>query len=58
LENGWVTNEQSELLFWIPPNNRINFTMESHLLMTIGCLGTNIDLQKFVYGLCWAQCCK
>ena len=57
LVSGWVMTEYSELLFWLPPNNRKHLTLDPHLVLTIGHVSTHIDLSQFVCGPSWSQCC-
>jgi WD40 repeat protein len=55
LEHGWVYGPQSELLFWVPPDNRAGLHWPSNILV-IGPPPTRLNLQNFACGSNWTSC--
>ncbi|KZP32870.1 WD40 repeat-like protein, partial [Athelia psychrophila] len=55
LENGWMRNSPTELLFWVPPTYRTMLWMPDDIAI-IGEYSTRVDLTHFVHGENWAQC--
>jgi hypothetical protein len=56
--NGWVLGPHSELLFWVPPENRVNFTLFPRALAVLGQPWTKLDLNQYVHGISWQKCQK
>jgi hypothetical protein len=53
---GWVLGENSELLFWVPPDLRRGlFRAESPLVMG-RTIKTKFNLEMFVHGESWVHC--
>src|SRR6202035_534949 len=55
IENGWILNQLSELLFWVPPWSE-NGLLRPNNVMVIGKGSTKVDLSHFVHGKNWHQC--
>jgi WD40 repeat protein len=55
LENGWVMNPPSELLFWVPPWSRIGLWRPANTAVIADGL-TKLDFSQFVHGTFWARC--
>ncbi|KDQ50899.1 hypothetical protein JAAARDRAFT_101194, partial [Jaapia argillacea MUCL 33604] len=54
-ERGWIVNSQFELLFWVPPWNRVGLYSPENLLV-IGQQPTQLDFTNFVHGRDWMKC--
>ena len=57
LQNGWVSNAPSTLLFWVPPSNRVGLQWPRNTLV-IGPKPTILDTKHFVHGREWENCHK
>lgn len=57
LENGWMQNSPTELLFWVPPAYRAELWRPFSTLV-IGQQSARLDLSQFVHGDDWARCCN
>jgi WD40 repeat protein len=55
LENGWVMNSPSELLFWVPPWSRIGLWRPANTAV-IADWSTKLDFSQFVHGTSWEKC--
>ncbi|KAN0102501.1 hypothetical protein V8E52_011886, partial [Russula decolorans] len=55
LENGWVMNSPSELLFWVPPWSRIGLWWPGNTAV-IADWSTKLDCSQFVHGTSWEKC--
>jgi WD40 repeat protein len=55
MKNGWILGSRSELLFWVPPPNRVGLWRPSNTAIMARRL-TNLDLSNFVHGTSWHQC--
>jgi WD40 repeat protein len=55
LENGWILNMPSELLFWVPPWARIGLWWPANTAV-IADQSTKLDLSQFVHGTSWTHC--
>ncbi|KAF7978742.1 hypothetical protein HWV62_44752 [Athelia sp. TMB] len=55
MSNGWVSTASGELLFWLPPWNRVGLYRPNNTLV-IGKNPTRLDLTNFVHGDEWQQC--
>ncbi|KDQ56504.1 hypothetical protein JAAARDRAFT_132549, partial [Jaapia argillacea MUCL 33604] len=51
----WIVNSKSQLLFWVPPWNRVGLYWPGNLLV-IGQQPTKLDFTHFVYGIDWMKC--
>jgi WD40 repeat protein len=57
LNDGWVFNSSSTLLFWVPPWNRMGLCWpRTSFVIGRGVLSTKLDLDNFVHGDSWVQC--
>ena len=54
-EDGWVTMPGGELLFWVPPDNRLGL-LRPGTLKVLGAAETRLDMKNFVYGANWTRC--
>ncbi|KAJ7751510.1 hypothetical protein DFH07DRAFT_525788 [Mycena maculata] len=56
LEDGWMVDSSSALLFWVPPWLRqgLYFPRNSVVICAQGT--TRLDLRRFVHGKSWEQC--
>ncbi|KAJ7480991.1 hypothetical protein FB451DRAFT_1238989 [Mycena latifolia] len=56
VEDGWVLDPASNLMFWVPPWHRDGLYHPRNTLI-IWCQGTTrLDLTRFVHGSEWQQC--
>ncbi|KAJ6501235.1 WD40-repeat-containing domain protein [Mycena vitilis] len=55
LREGWVSQNASELLFWLPTQHRFGFWMLRNTLV-IGCQQTKLSYETFVHGTEWTKC--
>ncbi|KZP04287.1 WD40 repeat-like protein [Athelia psychrophila] len=55
LDNGWMRNSPTELLFWVPPAYRAGL-WQPYDTLVLGQPSTRLDLTDFVHGENWAQC--
>jgi WD40 repeat protein len=55
LENGWVLNPPSTLLFWVPPWNCLGLWWPRNSLV-IAETPTKLDFRQFVHGTSWSLC--
>jgi hypothetical protein len=55
LENGWIINPPSTLLFWVPPSNRLGLCWPRNPVVLTDEF-TKLDLRYFVHGESWQQC--
>ncbi|KAF7973362.1 hypothetical protein HWV62_15539 [Athelia sp. TMB] len=55
LENGWMQNSPTELLFWVPPTYRAELWRPYNTFIT-GQHSTRLDLTRFVHGGDWMRC--
>jgi len=53
--HGWIHNPHSELLFWLPPQNRSGLWWPNNTVV-IGRSSTKIDFSKFIHGDNWTHC--
>ncbi|KDQ56497.1 hypothetical protein JAAARDRAFT_132710, partial [Jaapia argillacea MUCL 33604] len=53
----WIVTRKSQLLFWVPPWNRVGLYWPGNLLV-IGQQPTKLDFTHFVYGINWMNCIK
>ena len=57
LEDGWVHNSSSALLFWVPSWNRMGLCWpRNSLVIGQGVVATHLDLHNFMHGDVWQQC--
>lgn len=56
MEDGWILNSASELLFWVPSWNRTELCWPRNLFVIGGGVSTHLDLHNFVHGDLWQQC--
>ena len=54
VKGGWMRGTKSELLFWVPPDNRMGLWRRNTAV--IGRHTTKLDLRKFVHGPDWGRC--
>ena len=54
-DDGWVTMPDGELIFWVPPDNRLGL-MRPGTLKVLGAAETRIDVKNFVHGVDWTRC--
>ncbi|KAF7984957.1 hypothetical protein HWV62_9895 [Athelia sp. TMB] len=55
LENGWMQNSPTELLFWVPPAYRAPLWRPYNVLV-LGQQPVRLDLGRFVHGSDWVRC--
>ena len=55
LDGGWMCGTQSELLLWVPPENRTGLWSPRNTAV-IGQRTTKLDFRRFVHGVDWEQC--
>jgi hypothetical protein len=55
MENGWIFNGYSEMLFWVPPWSRECLWRPNNVTV-VGRRLTKLDLGYFVCGTSWEQC--
>jgi WD40 repeat protein len=53
--DGWVRGRNSELLYWIPPHNRIGLWSPSTISI-MNRRNTRLDFTQFLHGTSWKQC--
>jgi hypothetical protein len=53
--DGWVTLPEGQLLFWVPPANRVGL-LRPGTLKVFGALETRIDVKNFAHGTDWTHC--
>ncbi|KAF7973528.1 hypothetical protein HWV62_14956 [Athelia sp. TMB] len=56
LEHGWMRNRKGGLLFWVPPEHRAELWWP-HRIAVIPKRSTRLNLEHFVHGEDWSQCC-
>ncbi|KAF8692453.1 hypothetical protein AX14_002495 [Amanita brunnescens Koide BX004] len=57
LEDGWICNSSSILLFWVPPWNRPQlYWPRNRFIIGSGFPSTHLNLDDFVHGNPWQQC--
>jgi WD40 repeat protein len=57
LENGWILNSSSTLLFWVPSWNRVGLCWpRTSMVISRRDKSTQLDLCNFVCGDSWEQC--
>jgi WD40 repeat protein len=54
IKGGWMCGTHSEMLFWVPPENRGGLWRRNTAV--IGKHTTKLDLRKFVHGTTWENC--
>jgi WD40 repeat protein len=57
LENGWIINSPSMLIFWVPPWYRVGLWRPRNTAI-IGQASVKLDFSRFVHGTSWEQCKK
>jgi hypothetical protein len=57
MRDGWVTDAEGKLLFWVPRDHRPRLYWPRNIAV-IGGKGvtTELDLTRFEYGEDWAEC--
>ncbi|KAJ6481187.1 hypothetical protein DFH09DRAFT_418991 [Mycena vulgaris] len=55
IRNGWVFDNPSEMLFWLPSTHRIGLWFP-HNTLVIGRQQTRLSYDNFVHGTEWARC--
>ncbi|KAJ6452005.1 WD40 repeat-like protein [Mycena vitilis] len=55
LREGWVSQNASELLFWLPSQHRLGFWMPENTLV-VGRQQTKLSYETFVHGTEWTKC--
>jgi WD40 repeat protein len=55
MDNGWMLGLDSELLFWVPPWNRVGLWWP-RTTAVIAEQSTKLDFSQFVHGTAWYQC--
>ena len=56
IENGWVVDSNSELLFWVPPQIHAGLMLREGDIVIGRMPKTRLDLTSFVYGKAWPSC--
>jgi hypothetical protein len=56
LVNGWIRGPNSELLFWVPSQNRKGLFRARNVAVLSVKAPTVLDLRKIVYGRAWEKC--
>jgi len=54
-DDGWLTSPDGELLFWVPPGNRLGL-LRPETLKVFGAVETRIGFEHFAHGAEWAHC--
>ena len=53
--DGWIQGPHSELLFWVPPQNRAGLWWPSNISV-LARSSTKIDFSRFLHGDRWTRC--
>jgi WD40 repeat protein len=53
--DGWLLGRQSELLFWVPPANRVGLWRANNTAV-MGRQTTKLNFRQFVHGTSWIKC--
>jgi hypothetical protein len=56
--DGWMSTQTGDLLFWVPAENRASFLSRSIYVMGTNMKQTRINLLRFACGLNWENCRK